>query len=81
MASIKSISDPAFRAASVTPSDSADLDTHARALYVGGTGDVRVTTAGGDTVTFAAVPVGLLPVRVRRVHSTSTTATSIVALW
>ena len=77
-----SIEAPAFRAAAVTPNDSADLAATSRALYVGGAGNVRVTTAGGDTVTFTGVPAGaILPVRVRRVFSTSTTATTILALW
>lgn len=53
-------------------------------LYVGGAGNVRVTTIGQDIVTFTAVPVGtVLPVQVVKVHSVSsgTTATLINALW
>lgn len=72
---------PATRAAAVTPNDSTDLATDARALYIGTTGNVSVITAGGDTVTFTAVPVGLLPVSVSRVRSTGTTASNILALW
>jgi hypothetical protein len=74
---------PATRAAAVTPSDSTDLATVARALYIGGAGNVVLDTAGGDTsVTFTGLAAGtILPVRVARVRSTSTTATSIVALW
>lgn len=75
-----SLSDPISNAASVTPSDTADLATQARALWVGGSGDVKVDTAGGDTVTFSGVS-GLLPVRVARVYSTGTTGTNIMALW
>lgn len=53
-------------------------------LYVGGAGNVKVTTIGQDVVTFTAVPVGtILPVQVVKVHSSAsgTTATLINALW
>jgi hypothetical protein len=51
-------------------------------LYVGTTGNVDVITAGGDTVLFTAMPVGMfMPVEVTRVKATSTTASTIVALW
>lgn len=75
---------PARRAAAVTPSDTADLTIYAKALYVGGAGNVRVLTVGGedgDAVTFANHPVGWLPVQVRRVLATGTTATQIVAAF
>ncbi len=72
---------PADGAASVTPNDGADLAFVARALYVGGTGNIKIDTPNGDTVTFNAVPVGILPVRANKVYSTGTTATNIVALY
>lgn len=73
---------PAENAAAVTPNDSADLATVARALWIGGAGDVSVITVGGDTVTLAGATAGsIIPARVSRVRSTGTTATSIVALW
>ena len=51
-------------------------------LYVGAAGDVQVITVGGDNVTFVGVNEGtFLPVLVKQVVSTSTTATSILALW
>jgi hypothetical protein len=51
-------------------------------LYVGGAGNVAVTTLGGDEVTFNAVPVGtVLPVQVSKLKSTGTTATLVNALW
>ena len=77
-------SGPARRAAAVTPSDAVDLTTYAKALYVGAAGNVRVLTVGGedaDAVTFANHPVGWLPVQVRRVLATGTTATQIVAAF
>ena len=51
-------------------------------LYVGGAGNLNVVTIGDDTVLFNAVPAGsFLPVQVKQVLSTSTTATLINALW
>lgn len=51
-------------------------------LYVGGTGNVNVLTIGDDTVLFNAVPAGsFLPVQVKQVLSSLTTATLINALW
>lgn len=72
---------PAAHAASVTPNDSTDLAASSRALYIGTSGDVKVTTVGGNDVTFANVPVGVLPIRVKRVHATGTSATGIIAIW
>lgn len=73
--------DPAGGAVAVTPSDSADL-AGVRALFVGGAGNVAVTPVNsGTAVTFVGVTAGqILPVRARRVMSTNTTATDIVAL-
>lgn len=72
---------PAKHAALVTPSDSTDLTVTARALLVGTSGDIKVTTAGGDTLVIPSVPAGVLPLRVSRVWSTSTTASNITALY
>jgi hypothetical protein len=79
---LSGLDSPALGAASVTPSDSTDLSTWARSLYVGGAGNINVVTVNGSTVLFSSVPAGfILPVRVKRVLSTSTTATNIVALY
>ena len=67
--------------AAVSKNDDNDLPYLAR-VYVGGTGAVKVTTGDGDVVTFSGVPAGdVLPVLVRRVWSTGTTATNMVAVW
>lgn len=74
---------PAKQAAAVTPHDTNNLSPPARSLYVGGGGNV-VAILVGDTasVTFSNVPDGtILPISVSRVLSTSTTATSILALY
>lgn len=73
---------PYSHAAAVTPADGADLTDWARGIWVGGAGNLRVTTVGGETVTFSGVPAGtMLDVMVKRVLATSTTATLIVAVW
>ena len=53
------------------------------ALYCGGTGDISVTTISGDTVVLSGVPTGLfVPINdIKRINSTDTTATNLVALW
>ncbi len=75
-------SEPGDRLVAVTPSDSTDL-TGARAVYVGVTGNVALMALYDSTaVTLTAVPAGtILPVRIKRVMSTNTTATSIVAIY
>jgi hypothetical protein len=88
-------SDPARLAFAVTPNDTQDLTnpsgnntpSYAKALYVGGAGNLAVITAGdgtnsgqGTAVTFLNVPVGWFPVQVRRVMNANTTASDIVAL-
>lgn len=53
-----------------------------RALYIGVTGDVKVDMEQtGSGITFKAVPVGLLPIRVKKVYKTGTTATNILSLY
>ena len=76
-----------YKALAVTPSDTVDIISPAGptnngcVLYVGVSGNIKVTTAGGDEVTFANVPVGFFPVQVLRVWATDTTASNIIALW
>lgn len=72
----------ATRAVAVTPNDTNDLAYTSRALWIGGGGNVAVILADDtNPVTFSGVPAGtLLPLRVKRVRSTGTTATNIVAV-
>lgn len=50
-------------------------------VYVGGTGNVKILTSSGTTVTFFGVPAGItLPVLAQRVFSTDTTATNMTAV-
>ena len=51
-------------------------------LYTGTGGNIKVITAGGDTVTFANTNPGeYLLTQVKRVFDTGTAATGIVATW
>lgn len=75
----------------VTPSDTVLL-SGVRALWVGNSGNIAIVAAddavdaqpragAGTAVVLANVPSGaILPIAARKVMSTSTTATSVVAL-
>lgn len=71
---------PATGASYVVPNNSQNLVKDCRALYIGVTGDVAVMLTDGSTQLFLNVPVGILPIQCRRVLSTGTTASAIVAL-
>jgi hypothetical protein len=72
---------PAEEAFAVTPSDSVDLQTISRGLYVGVSGNVKVTTFADSVVTFVGLAAGIIhPIRAKRVWATGTDATSIVAV-
>ena len=78
----------AYKGVAVTPTDNTKIPT-TRALYIGGAGnivvkfaDVTDPTVAGNTVTLTGVLAGqIYPLQVNCVNSTSTTATSIVALY
>jgi hypothetical protein len=73
---------PAHDALVVTPSDSTVVAF--RSLWIGGTGNANVVPLNAPTdagVLFSAIPAGtLLPIAVRKVLLTSTTATLIVGM-
>lgn len=79
----RNITNPGEKAYAITPADDTELSDHCRALYVGGAGDVSVKLIGDDTpVTFSGVVAGsLLPLRVKEVRATGTTATNIVGIY
>jgi len=73
---------PLTHAVAVTPHNTNELSYVTRAVYVGGLGDVAVTMQDSGNVTFADVPAGtILPIRVKIVKATGTTATDIIGLW
>jgi hypothetical protein len=76
------LSEPVTGGEAVTPHNSTDLVKVSRALWVGGAGNVAAVMKDGTVLTFVGVPAGtMLPIRVSRVNSTNTTATSMVALY
>jgi len=67
----------------ITPSDTAELRFVTRSIYVGGTGDITLRLAGdAGQLLIKAVPAGtMLPLRVRQVFATGTTATGLVGFY
>ncbi len=66
-------------AVAITPTDGASHNLVG--IYVGTTGDVAVVTDRGTTVTFKTVPAGaIIPLAIRTVNATNTTASNIVGL-
>lgn len=74
------------RAVTAPQSDTVNM-TYGRAfLYVGGAGNVKVTTVDGDDVTFTAVPAGTvlggsMPLQIKRVWTTGTSASNLVVMY
>jgi hypothetical protein len=81
----------AFNAESVSPNDSQDLllsgspiegVENGALLYVGTGGTLTVTTLGGQQVTLTNVPNGsYVPIQVKKVWATGTSASDILALF
>jgi hypothetical protein len=69
----------------ISPHNSNELARHSSALYVGGAGTLSVVmsnTRNSNTALSFTVPAGtVLPIRVKRVNATGTTATNIIALY
>ncbi len=81
------LTSPASIGFAITPDDATDLALVTRAIHVGGGGDIAVVFREGDgaggfaAVTLKAVPSGsMLPIRVKQVMATGTTATDIVGV-
>jgi hypothetical protein len=67
----------------LTPSDTVDLPRGlTQALWVGSGGDVAAVSADNRVTVFAAVPAGSwLPIAVRRVNASGSSASGLVALY
>ncbi|MCW9043960.1 MAG: hypothetical protein OQK05_11510 [Pseudopelagicola sp.] len=76
----RSISGPATDALPVTPDDTNDLPMVAIALYVESGGAVEVDTVTGETRTIVVADFSILPLGIRRVRTTGTTASGLHAL-
>ena len=75
-----SLSGPANDAVPVTPDDTLDLSHVALGLYIETGGSLRIVTEQGQIRTLSVADFSILPVGVRRVHATGTTAAGIHAL-
>lgn len=71
---------PASHAFAATAHDSTELNEVTRALYVGGAGSLALVMESGAAVTLSGAGGRLLPLRVRQVKATGTTATALVGL-
>ncbi len=73
---------PATRSFPVVPSDSAELATLPKALYVGNGGTLAMQGPGDEVaVTWTNIPSGaLIPFRAAKVMATGTSATDIVGI-
>lgn len=68
-------------ATTFTASDTVNLDTPS-VIYVGGAGNVKVTTAQGDDTVFLGLQPGqVIPVQVIRVWVNGTTATNLLRIY
>lgn len=73
---------PAGGGFSVIASDAADLPYWTRGIYVGTSGDVKVTTVTGQVLTFKALAAGIVhPICAARVWATGTSAADIIGVY
>lgn len=74
--------DPGSSAVVISKDDTTELACVSRAIFVGGAGNMSCLMADGTTCVFTGIVAGsVLPIRVRRVNSTNTSATNMVAIW
>jgi hypothetical protein len=75
------VDSPAYHAFAITPNDAVELTTAAKAIYIGGEGDITLVTVGGEEVTFTGLLAGtILPVRSKQIKE-ATTATNLIGLY
>lgn len=74
--------DPYNRAATITKSDTVDLPLGlTEAIQVGGAGVVAAVFQDDSVVNITAAAGNILPIKIKRVNSTNTTATVMTALY
>lgn len=77
---VTALSGPARDALPVTPNDANDLPSVAIGLYVETGGVLSIVTVAGQMRTLAVADFSIMPIGVRRVRATGTTAMGIHAL-
>lgn len=70
----------AVKAWAITPNDDNDLTTQATGLWVGVSGDLKVILVGDTVAVTFKGAVGAMPINVKRVLATGTTATDILGM-
>ncbi|HAW46890.1 hypothetical protein C6W92_15335 [Roseovarius sp. A46] len=75
-----SLSGPATDTLPVVPDDTIDLPHVAVGLYTEAGGAISIVTVSGETRTVTVADFSILPVGVRRVNASGTTASGIHAL-
>lgn len=66
----------------ITPHDSTDFAIQTQAVFVGGAGNAVVVWEDGTTSTLTGLLAGhIYRLKLRRINSTSTTATALVGLY
>lgn len=80
-AEFQKLESPAYNIEAVTPDDNNDLANVSRALNVAASGNVQVTTVGGQTATVYIAAGIAFPIRATRVWSANTDATGIRSLY
>lgn len=80
-AEFQKLESPAYNIEAVTPDDNNDLANVSRALNVAASGNVQVTTVGGQTATVYIAAGIAFPIRATRVWASNTTATGIRSLY
>lgn len=75
--------DPFMDAEQITPSDTVELENYTRGVWIGVGGDVvMILAASGTAVTFKNIPSGtMIPMVIRQIKLTGTTAQNIVGMW
>ncbi|SLN13291.1 hypothetical protein PSA7680_00259 [Pseudoruegeria aquimaris] len=71
---------PPTRIFEITPDDGTDLPFVTRALNAATSGEVRITTLGGDTATLYVAAGAVIPIRASRVWATGTVASGLRGL-
>lgn len=69
------------RAATITKHDSTNIARVTDAIHVGGAGTMTVVFEDDSTCQFTVAVGNVVPVRAKRVNSTGSTATLLVALY
>jgi len=75
------VMNPATQLEVVSKSDTVDLTNIARALFVGGAGNVAFVLLDDTAVTMTGIVAGsVIPIVFKRINSTNTTATNMAAM-